>query len=215
MAIYAIVLIRRSWFTRSCSFADRNSRDRVISSIAIYVIVLFLVGPGFEPRPNSMIFFIGPGFNSQARLPVSGQCDSWPMSMSTCRTAHPFGSLIALLMICCLCFLTLFLLILLISWTAASSSLLKARKCHLRCLSHRDGALCLRSYIALIQETSGVSTSFLLSSRGLSMFIHFAALRRFCTSGTLPSCHRSIHFRMDCFHSHWLTVGLNSIVPSL
>ena len=55
-------------------------RDRVISSIAIYMIVLFLFGPGFKPQPNSMIFFIGPGFDSQARLPVSGQCDSWPIS---------------------------------------------------------------------------------------------------------------------------------------
>ena len=79
-AIYAIVIIRRSRFTRSYYFADRDSRDRVISSITIYVIVLFLVGPGFEPWPNSTIFFIGPGFDSQARLPVSGQCDSWPMS---------------------------------------------------------------------------------------------------------------------------------------
>ena len=68
---------------RSCYFADRDSRDRVISLIAIYVIVLFLVGPGFEPRPNSTIIFIGPGFDSQARLPVSGQCDSWPMSSAT------------------------------------------------------------------------------------------------------------------------------------
>ena len=45
------------------------------------MIVLFLVGPGFEPRPNSTIFFIGPGFDSQARSPVLGQCDSWPMSL--------------------------------------------------------------------------------------------------------------------------------------
>ena len=44
------------------------------------MIVVFLVGPGFEPRPSSTIFFIGPGFDSQARSPVSGQCDSWPMS---------------------------------------------------------------------------------------------------------------------------------------
>ncbi len=68
--------------TRSCYFADRNLCDRVISLIAIYVIMLFLVGPRFEPWPNSMIFFIGPGFDSQARLSVSGQCDSWPMSES-------------------------------------------------------------------------------------------------------------------------------------
>ncbi len=80
IAIYAIVLFCRLRFMRSCYFANRDSRDRVISSIVIYVIVLFLVGPRFEPRPNSMIFFIGPGFDSPARLPVSGQCDSWPMS---------------------------------------------------------------------------------------------------------------------------------------
>ncbi len=66
---------------RSCYFVDRDVRDRVVSPIAIYVIVLFLVGPGFEPWPNSRIFFIGPGFDIQARSPVSGQCDSWPMSL--------------------------------------------------------------------------------------------------------------------------------------
>ena len=57
IAMCAIVLIRRSRFTRSCYFADRDSRNCVISAIAIYVIVLFLVGPGFEPRPNSTIFY--------------------------------------------------------------------------------------------------------------------------------------------------------------
>ena len=77
---------------RSCYFADRDVHDCINSPIVIYAIVLFrrswfmwscyLVGPGFEPRPNSMIFFIGPGFNSQARSPVSGQCDSWPMSLA-------------------------------------------------------------------------------------------------------------------------------------
>ena len=67
---------------RLCYFADRDVRDLINSPIAIYAIVLFLVGPGFEPWPNSTIFFIGPGFDSQARLPVSGQCDSWPMSDS-------------------------------------------------------------------------------------------------------------------------------------
>ena len=82
IASYAIVLFCRSRFTWSCSFADRDLRDRVILSIAIYAIVLFLVGPGFEPRPNSTICFIGPGFDSQTRLPVSGQCDSWPMSLA-------------------------------------------------------------------------------------------------------------------------------------
>ena len=71
IAIYTIVLFRRSQFTWSCFLP-----------IAIYVIVLFLVGPGFEPRPNSTIFFIGPGFDSQARSPVSGQCDSWHMSLA-------------------------------------------------------------------------------------------------------------------------------------
>ena len=125
------------------------------------------------------------------------------VGISTCRTALPLGSLIARLMVRCLRFLASFFMILVISWTEASSSLLDARvKRHLRCLSRRDGALCLRSYNALIHETSRASISCLFSSRGLSIFIRLAALRRFRTSGTLPSCHRSIHFRMDLFRSH-------------
>ncbi len=61
---------------------DGDLRDCNNLPIAIYVIVLFLVGLRFKPRPNSMIFFIGPGFDSQARLSVLGQCDSWPMSLA-------------------------------------------------------------------------------------------------------------------------------------
>ena len=89
--------------TRSCYFVDRDLHDRVNLSIAIYAIVLFhrsritrswyfidrdlrdrfnLIGPGFEPRTKQYNIFIGPGFDSQARLPVSGQCDSWPMSLA-------------------------------------------------------------------------------------------------------------------------------------
>ncbi len=40
-AIYAIVLIPQSQVTRLYYFADRNLRDRIISPIAIYAIVLF------------------------------------------------------------------------------------------------------------------------------------------------------------------------------
>ena len=80
--LIGLAVVRRWRFTRLYYFADHDLHDRVISPITIYVIMLFLVGPGFEPRPNSTIFFIGPGFNSQARLPVSGQCDSWPMSLT-------------------------------------------------------------------------------------------------------------------------------------
>ena len=57
--------------TRSCYFVDRDLRDRVN-----------LVGRGFEPRTEQYDFFIGPGFDSQARSPVSGQCDPWPMSLA-------------------------------------------------------------------------------------------------------------------------------------
>ncbi len=48
----------------SCYFADRDLRDGVI-----------LAGPRFEPRAKQYYLFIGPGFDSQARLPVSGQYD--------------------------------------------------------------------------------------------------------------------------------------------
>ena len=89
--------------TRSCYFIDHDLRDRVNLLIAIYAIVLFhrsritrswyfidcdlrdrfnLVGPGFKPQTKQYNIFIGPGFDSQARLPVSGQCDSWPMSLA-------------------------------------------------------------------------------------------------------------------------------------
>ena len=50
--------------TRLCYFVDSNLRDRVN-----------LVGRGFEPRTKQYDFWIGPGFDSQARSPVSGQCD--------------------------------------------------------------------------------------------------------------------------------------------
>ena len=39
------------------------------------------VGPEFNSLPLQCDFFIGPGFDSQARLPVVGQCVLWPMSM--------------------------------------------------------------------------------------------------------------------------------------
>jgi hypothetical protein len=70
IAIYAIVLIHQSWFTRSCCFIDRNLRDRVN-----------LVGRGFEPRTEQYNFYWS-WVRSQARSPVSGQCDPWPMSSS-------------------------------------------------------------------------------------------------------------------------------------
>ena len=57
--------------TWSCYFVDCDLRDRVN-----------LIGPGFEPRTEQYEFFIGPGFDSQARSPVSGQCDPWPMSLA-------------------------------------------------------------------------------------------------------------------------------------
>jgi hypothetical protein len=56
-------------FKRSYYFDDRDLRDHVN-----------LVGRGFQPRTNQYDFCIGPGFDTQARLPVSGQCDLWPMS---------------------------------------------------------------------------------------------------------------------------------------
>ena len=68
--IYMIMLFCQLRSTRSCDFVDRDLRDHVI-----------LVGPSFEPRAKQCNFFIDPGFDSQARLPVSGQCDSWPMSL--------------------------------------------------------------------------------------------------------------------------------------
>ncbi len=46
IAIHAIVLFCRSQFMRSYYFADCDLRDRVISSIAIYVIVLFSLVQG-------------------------------------------------------------------------------------------------------------------------------------------------------------------------
>ena len=67
---------------RSFYFADRDLRDRVISTIAMCAIVLFLIGLGFKPPAKQCDFFIGPGFNSQAGSPVLGQCDSWPMSLA-------------------------------------------------------------------------------------------------------------------------------------
>jgi hypothetical protein len=67
---------------RSFYFADRDLRDRVILTIAMCAIVLFLIGPWFELPGQTVRFFIGPGFNSQARSTVSGQCDSWPMSLA-------------------------------------------------------------------------------------------------------------------------------------
>ncbi len=71
IAIYAIVFFRRLRFTQLCYFVDRDLRDRVI-----------LVGRRFKPWAKQCNIFIGPGFDSQARLPVSGQCDSWPMSLA-------------------------------------------------------------------------------------------------------------------------------------
>ena len=56
---------------RSCYFVDRDLRDHVN-----------LVGRGFEPRAEQYDFCIYPGFDSQARSPVSGQCDPWPMSLA-------------------------------------------------------------------------------------------------------------------------------------
>ena len=57
---------------RDCvDFVDHDLRDRVN-----------FVGPGFEPRTKHRDIFIGPGFNSQARSPISGQCDPWPMSLT-------------------------------------------------------------------------------------------------------------------------------------
>ncbi len=47
IAIYAIVLFRRSWFTQSCYFADRDLRDHVI-----------LAGPRFKPRAKQYDFLL-------------------------------------------------------------------------------------------------------------------------------------------------------------
>ncbi len=147
---------------------------------------------------------------------VSSVCIPDWVSISTCKTACPFGSFIDLLMICCLRFLASVLRILLISCAAAVSSRLEARvNRHLRCLSRRAGASRLRLYISFIHETRRASTSSLCSARGFSMCIRLVALSRFRTSGTLPSCHLRIHLRTDRFRSHWPTVGLNSIDPSL
>ena len=82
MANWAIEVNRRSRFMRSFYFADRDLRDRVILTIAMCAIVLFLIGPWFELPDQTVQFLIGPGFNSQARSTVSGQCDSWPMSLA-------------------------------------------------------------------------------------------------------------------------------------
>jgi hypothetical protein len=57
--------------TQLCYFVDHDLRDRVN-----------LVGRGFEPWTKQYDFCIGPGFDSQARSPVSGQCDPWPMSLA-------------------------------------------------------------------------------------------------------------------------------------
>ena len=67
-------------FKRSCYFADCNLHDRVIFADRNLCDHVILAGPRFEPRAKQYNLFIGPGFNSQARSPVSGQCDSWPMS---------------------------------------------------------------------------------------------------------------------------------------
>jgi hypothetical protein len=64
-----ILLSTRSWY-----FIDRDFRDRVN-----------FLDPRFEPRTKQYDISIGPGFNSQAILPVSDQCDSWPMSQNSPR----------------------------------------------------------------------------------------------------------------------------------
>ena len=103
IAIYAIVLYRRLQFTLLCYITNHNLRNRLISTnrdlcdcvilpIAICTIVLFcrlqFMWSWYFSRskvrtPGQPVqFFIGPGFDSEARLPVSGQCDSWPMSLA-------------------------------------------------------------------------------------------------------------------------------------
>jgi hypothetical protein len=42
---------------RSFYFADRDLRDRVILTIAMCAIVLFLIGPWFEPPGQTVRFF--------------------------------------------------------------------------------------------------------------------------------------------------------------
>ena len=72
IAIYAIILFRRLRSTWSCCYFDnRDVRDRVIFNWSV------VWTPG-----QPVQCFIGPGFNSQAGSPVSGQCDSWPMSLA-------------------------------------------------------------------------------------------------------------------------------------
>ena len=82
IAIYAIVFFCRSQFMQLCYFVDRDLRDRVILADRDLRDHVILVGPRFEPRAKQYDLFIGPGFDSQARLPISGQCDSWPMSLA-------------------------------------------------------------------------------------------------------------------------------------
>ena len=74
---------------QSCYFADCNVRDRINLPIAIYAIVLFrrsqftwsyyFSRSKVQTPGQTVQFFIGPGFDSQARLPVPGHRDSWPM----------------------------------------------------------------------------------------------------------------------------------------
>ena len=70
-----------------------QSHDHVHVFFTIYAIALFctsqfswsqyFAGPGFEPWTMQDLIFMGPGFNSRARMPVSGQVNSWPMSLAS------------------------------------------------------------------------------------------------------------------------------------
>jgi hypothetical protein len=86
---------------------------------------------------------------------------------------------------------------------------------HLRCFLRRSGAWARRRKISWRHAWSRCSISGLVSVSGLSMFALLAARQRFRVSGTLPSCHLNIHFKIARQRSHWPTVGLYSMLQLL
>ena len=88
----AIAYFSRSTRSRYFLRIFRDPRESVHVFFAIHAIALFctlrfkrsydFAGPGFKPRTMQDLIFMGPGFNSQARMPVSGQVNPWPMSLA-------------------------------------------------------------------------------------------------------------------------------------
>ncbi len=68
---------------RSCYFANCDVRNRINSFADCDLCDRVIFSWSRVRTPAKQCdFFIGPGFDSQARSPVSGQCDSLPMSLA-------------------------------------------------------------------------------------------------------------------------------------